>query len=79
MKKEADKAVEGLFATLGETFKEFILSLQYHRFKGKSEESTQERMGRLWIKSTEPVYKDYDMRLKEQFINGLNDEDITAK
>ena len=36
-------------------------------------------MARLWIKSTECKYKEYERRLKEHFINGMNDEAITAK
>ena len=36
-------------------------------------------MGRLKIKVTNCKYKEYDRRLKEQFINGLDDDTIIAK
>ena len=36
-------------------------------------------MGRLIIKAAECKYLEYNRRLREQFINGLNDEDITAQ
>ena len=36
-------------------------------------------MGRLHIKTTDCKYKDYDRRLKEQFINGLDNENIVEE
>ena len=36
-------------------------------------------MGRLCIKDAECNYKEHDRRLKEQFINGLDDKEITQE
>ena len=36
-------------------------------------------MGRLWINAIVCKYQEYNSRLKEQFINGLNNENIKAK
>ena len=58
--KEAYKTAEGLVTTLGKKLKpqhnKIILLLQYYKLKGKSEESSQEWMGRLQIKVTECKY-----------------------
>ena len=51
-----------------------LLSLQYHKLHTKDNESTQEWMGRLYIKTTECNYKEHNRRLKEQFINVIDDE-----
>ena len=53
-----------------------ILSLQYCKLHRKEDESAQEWMGRLCIKEGECNYKEHDRRLKEQFINGIDDEEI---
>ena len=58
---------------------EFILSLQYCLLKRKSHESTQEGMGRLCIMTADSKYKEYDRRLKKQFINDLDDENRKAE
>ena len=34
-------------------------------------------MGRFCIKAAECTYKEYDGWVKEQFINGINNEEIT--
>ena len=36
-------------------------------------------MGNLRIKANECVYKDKDRRIKEQFINSMNDDDMMAE
>ena len=36
-------------------------------------------MGKLQIKTIEPKHQQYDRRVKEQFINGLDNEDIATK
>ena len=36
-------------------------------------------MGRLYIKATGYKYKEYDRRLKRQFINGLDNESIIVE
>ena len=73
---------EGLFKMFSEKFsphyKETILLLQYCKLSRKSAESVQEWMARLWIKVPEYTHQENDQGLKEQFINGMNDEDITA-
>ena len=56
--------------------KEMILSLQYCRVNSKDNECTWERMVTLCIMAGECSYKGYDRRLKEQFINGIDNEDM---
>ena len=58
---------------------ETILSLQYCKLKKKSHESPQKWMGRLHIKAMDCKYREYDRRLKEQFVNGLDNENIIAE
>ena len=36
-------------------------------------------MGHLRIKANECCYKEKDRKLKEQFINGMNDDDMMTK
>ena len=56
-----------------------ILSLQYCKLHRKGNEYAQEWMDRLIIKVAECNYKEHDTELKEQFINSINDEDITQE
>ena len=44
-----------------------------------SDESSEEWMGRLKVKATDCKYKDGGRNLKEQFINGTNDQAMTAE
>ena len=53
---------------------EIILSSLYCELRGH--EAVQELMGRLQITDTFCKYKEYDTRLKEQFINGLDNKNI---
>ena len=72
------KRVSRLFEVLKEKFRlqhnETILSLQYCKLQRKENESAQEWMGRHHIKVAECNYKEHNRQLKEQFINGINDE-----
>ena len=52
-----------------------ILSLQYCKLVKEQSENAEEWMGHLRIKANEYRYKEKDRRLKEQFINGINNED----
>ena len=36
-------------------------------------------MGKLHVYATDCKYKEYDRRLKEQVMNGLDDENLTAE
>ena len=56
-----------------------ILSLWCYKLSRKSEAPIQEWIGRIQIKAGECKNQENDRRLKEQFINGMNDEAITAK
>ena len=58
---------------------EMILSLQYCKLHGKKNESAQERMGRICIEVAEYNYKEHVRRLKEPFINCLDDDEITQE
>ena len=58
---------------------EMILSLQYCKLERKENESTQDWIGRLCIKAAECNYKEHDRQLKEQFINDINDREITKE
>ena len=57
-----------------------ILSLQYPKLIRKQNENTKEEwMGHLRIKGKHCSYKEKDRRLKEHFINGINDVDMMTK
>ena len=43
------------------------------------EKGTEEQMGCLRVKANEYKYERKDTRLKEQFINGINDDDMMTK
>ena len=50
-----------------------ITKYKLHR---KYDNSIQEWMDRVHIKATECNYKEYNIRLKEHFINSIDDEEI---
>ena len=58
---------------------ETILSLQYCTLGKQNDMTAEEWVGRLKIKATECKYKENDRRLKEQFINSISNEVITAE
>ena len=56
-----------------------VLSLQYLKLKGKSHESAQDWMGRLHTMPAECYYKEYERKLTEQFIHGLDDKGMISE
>ena len=58
---------------------ETILSLQYSKFATEEKESAEEWMDYLRIKANKCGHKERDKKLKEQFINGINDDDLMMK
>ena len=72
-----------LFQILNKKFKkqhnEMILSLQYCKLLRDNNESAKLLMGHLRIKVNEHNYQKLDRRLKEQFINGINDKALTSE
>ena len=80
-KKEKCKDTNGLLAVLSNRFKpchsHIILALQYQKHHRKSNESAKEWMSRLLTKVAKSKYIDPDRLLTEQFIGGLNDNDMT--
>ena len=74
------RTAKDLFTVLWSKFKlpynRIVILLQYHKLHRKSIWSTQEWMGRLRNKTKECQHKDYDRSLTEQFINGLNDNEM---
>ena len=73
----------GLFNVLKEKFRpqhnEMILSLKYCKLHRKKNESAQQWMGQICIEVAEYNYKEHVRRLKEPFINGLDDNEITQE
>ena len=53
--------------------------MQFHKLIGQSNESTEEWMGRLRTAVVKCNYKEIDRQLKEQFIHGLNDEEMLVE
>ena len=72
-----------LFKVLNEKFKpqhfETILLLQYFKLVREEKHRAEEWMGYLKIKVKECTYEERDRRLKEQFINGVNDNDMMTE
>ena len=54
-------------------------SLQYCKLVRNADKSTEEWMGRLRVKEIKYKCKEIDRRLKEQFINGINDQTMTSE
>ena len=77
------KMARGLFSTFSEKFKpchnQIVLLLQYYNLKRKSHYFAQEEMGRLHTKAIDCEYHEYDQRLREKFINRLDDEVMIGK
>ena len=78
--REECRTAKGLSSVLGNKFKpqhnKIIISLWYCKLHRKSNESSQEWIGRLQTKAAECVYNEYDRLLREQFIGGFNDKDM---
>ena len=79
-KKDTCSILEGLFKILTQKLRlqcnQTIKSLQFHKLSRENEENAEEWMGRLWLLVIECNYKELDIQLKEQFIHGLNDNDM---
>ena len=78
--KEKCETTKGLFSTLNSKFKpwynETFKSLQFHKLVRQSHKNAGEWMGRFRIATADCNYKEIDTQLKEQFIHGLNDNDM---
>ena len=72
-----------LFKVFSELFKcqhnKTILSLQYCKLIKEQDENAEEWMGHLIIKVNEFGYKEKDRRFKEQFIDGIGDNDMMTE
>ena len=72
-----------LFKTVNRKFKpqynETVKSLQFCKLIRQSNESAEEWMGRLRTAVVKCNYKEIDRQLKEQFMYGLNDEEILVQ
>ena len=55
------------------------MPLQYFKLLRNLDESTEEWMGRWILKATKCKYKEVDRRLKEQLINGIRKQAMTAE
>ena len=53
--------------------------MQFHKLKRQTYECAEEWMGRLRTSVVECNYKEIDWQLKEQFIHGLNDEEMLVE
>ena len=73
----------GLFEVKSEKFKpqcnETILSLQYCKLIRQQSEQAEELVGYLRIKANKCGEKEKDRKLKEQFTNGINDDDMMTE
>ena len=56
-----------------------IQSFQFHKLVCWSNENVEEWMGRLMTAAVKCKYKEVDRQLKEQFIHGLNDNEMLAE
>ena len=74
---------KSLLDTLNRKFKpqdnKTIKSLQFCKLIRQSNESAEEWMGRLRKAVVKCSYKEIDRQLKEQFIHGLNDEEMLVE
>ena len=53
-----------------------IFTLQYCKWKREQDQNAEEWIGHFRIKANECGYKEKDKILKEQLINGINDDDM---
>ena len=81
--KEKCETSEGLFKTLNDKFKprynETIKSLHSPKLSKQANESKEAWMGKLRKATTECNYKEINRQLKEEFIHGLNDSDMSIE
>ena len=75
--------MDGLLETLKSKFRpqhnEASLSLQYCKLSRQNNENSKQWGGRLRIMAAECNYKELDRYLKQQCINGLNDDDMMVE
>ena len=80
MEQERCNTMEGFFTTSNNKFKpqynETIKSLKFCQLGRQTNENAEEWMGRLRLAAIECNYNDLDRHLKEQFIHGLNTNDM---
>ena len=83
MEKEKCNITEGLFTTFNNEFKpqfnENIKSLQLCMLSWQTKENAEEWMGRLRLAVVECNYRDVDRQFKEQFVHGLNNNDMLTE
>ena len=83
MEQERCNTTEGLFTTFNNKFKpqfnETIKSLQSFKLIRQTKENAEEWMGRLRLAAVEYNYREVDRQLKQQFIHGLNDNDMLTE
>ena len=58
---------------------ETIKSLQFHKLVKQMNENAEEWMGRVWLTAVECNYIEIHRKLKEQFIHGLNDNEMLVE
>ena len=79
--KEKCKTSTGLFKVLIDTFKCNIMRGYYHcniaKLVREQKRNNKEWMGDLRMKANKCSYMEKDERLKEQFINGINNDMMT--
>ena len=81
--KDTCSTLEGLFKILTNKFRlqfnETIISLQFCKLSRQDGENAEEWIGRLRLSTIECNYKEIDRQIKEQFIHGLNDNDMLGE
>ena len=74
---------EGLFNLLRSGYKpqynETIKSLQFCKLVRQINKNAEEMMGRLCLAALECHYNEIDSQLKDQFMHGLNDDEILVE
>ena len=83
MQQERCNRTEGLFTILNNKSKpqynETLKSIQFQNVDSQTNGKAEEWMGRLILAAVECNYKEKYRQLKEQFIHGLNDNDMLAE
>ena len=83
MEQDRSNTMEALLKTLNNILKspynEAIKSLHFHKLHRQMNENAEEWMGRLRLAAIECNYKEIDRQLMDQFIHGLNDNDILVE
>ena len=53
--------------------------MKYCRLTGKKNENAEQRIGSLRLKANDRGYNERDIRLMEQFINNISDEEMITE